>query len=458
VIVPLRFASRAPIFTSSFLLSLAALCVAELIGLMLMLTSPPVRNAPVPVSVVARLLDPAQPVAEAAGPGPASTRRKEIRVGEAAGQVPAPPADIDGAASDAVKRALAAEGGYAIESLTVYVRSGHTPPPPPGPPPGPPPLGEGFYVALRLPDGHLRVVESVLEAFPNAFHRQVFWLLALGAMLLLPLAWIFSTALATPIRRFAKAAHRVGTDPNAAALPVEGPAEIRRAAESFNLMQARIQRLLEERTEMIAAIAHDLRTPLARLSFRLDELPEPAQRRAAADIDEMTSMISRTLDFCRGRAVAQARDPLDFRLLVEAVVDDYTDTGAPVSLAPSGAVVVHADAVALRRAIGNLVDNALKYGARARLTIQTSATDVTLLVDDDGPGIPEALQARALRPFTRLDDSRGREMGGIGLGLTVVRATVLDHGGDLKLENRAEGGLRVSLRLPTPDSAPPTRR
>lgn len=450
----LRALRGAPIFALSFVLSLAALLLAESIGLLLMLSSPPLRNAPVPVSVVARLLDPGLPPAQAADGRLVPTARQEVQVSETAGPVRPPPPDLDAAASQAVLRTLASETGFAAETLVVHLRQGHVLPRPPQAPAAAQLLGEGFYIAHRLADGRLRVVESLLEGFPDAFQRQVLWLLALGALLLVPLAWFFARALATPIRRFAQAAHRVGADPQAAALPLDGPAELRDAAASFNLMQARIQRLLEERTEMIAAIAHDLRTPLTRLSFRLAALPETAQRKAAADIEEMTSMISRTLDFCRQRAGALARDPLDFRLLVEAVVDDYVDTGAPVSLAPSGPVVVYVDAVAMRRAIGNLVDNALKYGERARLAIDIQPRHVGLTVDDDGPGIPEELQARALRPFTRLESSRGRETGGVGLGLTVVRATVLDHGGDLILSNRPEGGLRVRIELPRSAGGP----
>ncbi|MCA0239939.1 MAG: HAMP domain-containing protein [Proteobacteria bacterium] len=456
----------APIAVRSFVLALAALVLAQAIGLALMLMRPPIRNAPLPLSVAARLLEAgpgdtananATSPRPAPGPGPGprpgpdespGAPRNEVRVSTVTGPPRAAPPDQDAAAADQVRRALAAMTGIATDTLSVHVRRGNVLAPPPEGEVATLMLGEGFYLARALPDGRWRVVESVVEPFPNAFHRQVLWLLALGALLLLPLAWLFARAIARPIQRFAAAAQRVGVDPQTPPLPLQGPAEIRHAAESFNLMQSRVLRLLEERNEMIAAIAHDLRTPLARLSFRLAELPEPAQRRAAADIDEMTTMIARTLDFCRGRAQSQQRDPIDFRLLVESVVDDYADIGAPVALTASDAAVVRGDAVALRRAIGNLVDNALKYGQRARLGIASDAEHVRLLVDDDGPGIPAQDQARALRPFTRLEGSRGRETGGTGLGLTVVRATVLDHGGVMSLENRAEGGLRVQVQLP----------
>ncbi len=447
-------ASRAPILVRSFLLTLAALCLAVAMALGLVLTRPPLKNVPVPLATVVQLLDPQRPASLPAalprwpGPGP-GTPRREVRIFEVPeGQLASPPPNLDAQTARQMRDALARIGGFMPDSLVVYVRQGETPPPLPGAPPDMKVLGQGFYVASRLSDGRWRVVESVIETFPTQFQRQVFSLVLMGAVLLLPLAWLFSRAIVTPIRRFAEAARRIGADPHAEPLPLGGPAEIRDAAEAFNAMRSRVQRLLEERTEMMGAIAHDLRTPLARLSFRLADLPEPAQRRAAADIEEMTTMIARTLDFCRDRATSQVRDALDFRLLVEAVVDDFADTGAPVSLAPSASAVIEGDSTALRRAIGNLIDNAVKYGHCARLSIEVEPGTVQLVVDDDGPGIPPGQRELAMRPFTRLESSRSRETGGIGLGLSVVRSTLLDHGGELAFANRRESGLRVMARLP----------
>lgn len=431
--------------TRTFLVLLAALAIAQAIGLTLMLTRPPIRNAPVPLSLLARWLT--EPT-RAQGPSSSSSARKEVRA-YVSTQLPPVRGDVDVNQSERVKALLAASTGVPVQSLVVRVRRGEVlAPPGPGPQRRPEMiLGEGFLVARDLGDGRWQIFESILQGFPNPLHRQVLLLFGLGTAALLPLAWLFATALSSSMRRFAAAAGLVGADPNAPPLPLEGPEEMREAATAFNTMQARIHRLLEERTEMIAAIAHDLRTPLTRLAFRLHDLPPAVDEKVAADIQEMKMMISAALDFSRGRALSTKREPLDFRLLVEAVVGNYADLGHDVKLEPGEPVTVRGDSDGLRRAIANLIDNAIKYGARARTRLRTEGTECVLEIDDDGPGIPEVMQSLAFRPFTRLEGSRNRETGGVGLGLAIVRATILDHGGEVRLQNRDDGGLRVTVVL-----------
>lgn len=202
---------------------------------------------------------------------------------------------------------------------------------------------------------------------------------------------------------------------------------------------------------MIGAIAHDLRTPLTRLAFRLDDLPAPLNQKVTADIDEMRSMISAALDFIRDRSLAAQRERLDFRLLVESVVDDQVDIGRDVTLQSGDAITLTGDPIALRRMVVNLVDNALKYGQRARLRLRTLRGECILEIDDDGPGIPEPLLQQVFEPFYRAEQSRNRDTGGIGLGLATVRAVALDHGGSVTLRNRPESGLRATVSLPVTD-------
>jgi signal transduction histidine kinase len=223
---------------------------------------------------------------------------------------------------------------------------------------------------------------------------------------------------------------------------------MRQAVDSFNAMQARINRLLQERTHMIGAIAHDLRTPLTRLSFRLDGLPSPLGEKVDADIQEMKTMISAALDFIRDRSLGLHRQRLDMRLLVESVVDDLVDVGHDVTVQPGAAITLEGDPLALRRVVVNLVENGLKYGERVRLKLRGTGDGCVLEIDDDGPGIPDALQQQVFEPFFRLEASRNRDTGGIGLGLATVRAIVLDHGGTVTLRNRKDGGLRVAITLP----------
>lgn len=201
---------------------------------------------------------------------------------------------------------------------------------------------------------------------------------------------------------------------------------------------------------MIGAIAHDLRTPLMRMAFRLEGLEQPLKDKVEADIDEMKLMISAALDFLRDQSARAARQRLDLRLLVESVVDDQSDVGHDVTLAGGDPVPMEGDPLSLRRMVVNLVDNALKYGERTRLRMRTQGQSCLIEIDDDGPGIPESLQRRVFEPFFRSEASRSRDTGGIGLGLTTARAIALDHGGSIELRNRTGAGLRVIVSLPIP--------
>jgi len=309
-------------------------------------------------------------------------------------------------------------------------------------------LSGSFLAGLKLSDGTWRQVEREVEGFPNALQRRAALLFVLGAAILLPLARLFARALSSSIRRFSEAAQRLGMDPNAPPLPREGPAEMLLAVDSFNSMQARLNRMIRERTQMVGAIAHDLRTPLTRLAFRLDDLPPPLREKVDADIQEMKSMISAALDFIRDRTLTGQPERLDFRLLVESVADNQSDLGHDVTFQAGEPLTLTGNPLALRRMVVNLVENALKYGERARLRLRATGDRCVLEIDDDGPGIPDPLQEQVFEPFFRLESSRNRDTGGIGLGLATVRAIVLEHGGEITLGNRKGGGLRVAVSLP----------
>jgi two-component system, OmpR family, sensor kinase len=452
------------ITTRSFLLVLAALVVAVGISLALYISRPPLRNAPVPLSEVAGYLregpapnpgdrgpPPGPPPEEGHRPpprGPADRHGdrpgRNLRVEELASP-PARNPRRDDAASEAALGELASRLQLDPGLLRVELPVDPQLPPARG---SDRILGEGSVVARQMPDGRWRTVTSAPEGFPNAFHRQLLTLVGMGLALLLPLAWLFARALAAPIRQFADGAHRLGLDTAAAPLPHTGPREMRAAVDAFNGMQDRIQRLLQERTQMVAAIAHDLRTPLTRLAFRLEGLPAPLGEKVSADIQEMKEMISAALEFIRDRSAAGQRERLDLRVLVERIVDDHMDLGHDVSLAGGEPLVIEGVPLALRRMLVNLVENAVKYGSRARLRLGTRDGSATIQIDDDGPGIPEARQQQVFEPFYRLETSRNRDTGGIGLGLATVRAIVREHAGEITLANRDGGGLRVTVTLP----------
>ncbi|HEY2682376.1 MAG TPA: ATP-binding protein [Steroidobacteraceae bacterium] len=308
-------------------------------------------------------------------------------------------------------------------------------------------LTHGFAAGARI-GGRWRQVSRSGSGLFSTTRIRTLEIIALELLVLMPLAWVFARALSAPTRRFADAARRVGQDSGAAPLPREGPQEMLAAVDAFNAMQARLNHLMQERTRMVAAIAHDLRTPLTRLAFRLDDLPAPLGDKVRADIEEMKSMISAALDFMRERHFAGPRERVDMRLLVERIVNDQADLGHAVTFQETESVVVEAAPLALRRLVGNLIDNALKYGERARLKLSRADGLCLLEIDDDGPGIPESLHQQVFEPFFRVEGSRNRDTGGIGLGLAAVRAIVLEHGGEVALANRKAGGLRVSVTLP----------
>ncbi|MFT3763619.1 MAG: ATP-binding protein [Pseudoxanthomonas sp.] len=308
------------------------------------------------------------------------------------------------------------------------------------------PLPRAFVGALREPDGRWRVVERSNQ--PPGRTATTAMLFLVGALILLPLAWWFSRAMAAPIRRFAHAAERMGRDASATPLPLQGPAEIAHAASAFNVMQARINRLLRERMQMVGAIAHDLRTPLTRLAFRLEFLPPEMRDKATADLEEMSQMIRETLAFLQEHNREGAYEALDLRQLAEDVVGGLRDTGHDAVLEPGASAPMQGDPLALRRMIANLADNALKYGGHARIRLLDAGDGHELQVDDDGPGIDPGQHDQLFLPFVRGDDSRNRKTGGTGLGLASARDVAMAHGGEIRLRNLDGGGLRATVSLP----------
>jgi signal transduction histidine kinase len=277
--------------------------------------------------------------------------------------------------------------------------------------------------------------------------RLLLWF-ALSAVAVIPLAYFFSRGLAKPMTQFAAAAERFGRDPRAPPMAAKGSSEITQAAAAFNEMQDRLRRYVEDRTSMVAAIAHDLRTPLTRLRFRVEAAPEEAQAKMNADIDQMEAMIAATLAFVRDAAGDPQRTRLELSSLLESVVDDMAETGADVSVEKVEKVVIDADSLALRRLITNLIENAIKYGARARCSLSVHDRLAEIDIEDDGPGVPAPELNRVFDPFYRREPSRNRQTGGIGLGLSVARSIARAHGGDVALQNRPQGGLRAKVTLP----------
>ena len=306
-------------------------------------------------------------------------------------------------------------------------------------------------ISMRLADGTWLTVSllSWTPRIPSAPQTVlVAWMIAAVALAtaVLLVRWI-----SQPLARFADAAHGFYTTGKVAAVPETGPYEVAVLARAFNDLQDRLARSIEDRTQALAAVSHDLKTPITRLRLRAEEIDsDPLARAIAHDLDEMERMIDQTLSYLRGDRSDEPLRPVDLVAILETVTDDLTDQGAVVSLAGPRAAVVPGRRLGLKRAFGNIVGNAVKYGGTARVSVSERGQDVVVVIDDDGEGIAVADRDRVLLPFVRLESSRNSTTGGFGLGLTIARAVIDGHGGALALGDGPTGGLRVTVSLPGP--------
>ena len=306
-----------------------------------------------------------------------------------------------------------------------------------------------LQVAMPLPDGQWLSFATNLPDSGPAFSLQFLVSMAVMAIIILGVSvWVVRRVTA-PLASLAGAAERLGRDVTAPPLPETGTIETRRASRAFNDMQVRLRNLIENRTRLLAAISHDLRTPLTLLRLRVENVGDQEERdKVLATIAEMDSMIEATLKFARDDAVAEPLRPTDLAALLQSITDDMSDAGLPVTMASAEPIVYECRPVALKRALTNLIDNAVKYGKKARAEITVTPKAIEIIVDDEGSGIPESELSRVFEPFYRIEQSRSRETGGIGLGLAIAQSIVQSHGGELVLSNRPTGGLRASMKLP----------
>ncbi len=307
-----------------------------------------------------------------------------------------------------------------------------------------------FAVSVQQPNGQWRVVQPVPVFGLEVWQQRLVLRFVISALAMAPIAWIAARRMARPYQRFSEAAEQLGRDPQSApiSLSLTGATEIKVAAGAFNDMQQRLKRYVEDRTAMVGAIAHDLRTPLTRLKFRIESAPDDLRLKMANDIDEMEQMIAGTLTFVRDASHVGARKPLELSSLIESLCDEMSETGCSITVLHREQVILSGDAVSLRRLFTNLLDNAVKFGGCATTRVFSKDGFAVIEIDDKGPGISEDESERVFEPFYRGEPSRNRETGGIGLGLAVVRSVARAHGGDVELSNRLEGGLSARVRLP----------
>lgn len=312
-----------------------------------------------------------------------------------------------------------------------------------------PPLRSRIGVAITAGPARWYIFVAELDPSPPRWGmRMTGWLVAIGLAVALAAVWA-SHRVTRPLRRFADAAERLGVDVMGPPLPEDGSRELRQATRAMNRMQARIRRLVDDRTRMLAAISHDLRTALTRLRLRAEYIEDAEQQKKAFDdLDDMRTMLDATLAFARDDARAEPRARIDLASLLESLCDDHADAGRPARYAGPARAALAARPVALRRAFANLIDNALRYGEAADVTLSETAELLIVEIADRGPGIAPELREKVFEPFFRIEGSRSRDTGGTGLGLAVARSIVRGHGGDITLDDRPGGGLVVRVELP----------
>lgn len=472
--------ARAPglsIFWQTLLLLLASVAVVFVVSMGLFLTSPPPRPDFNSLSDIAEALSgrrlarnsPWQwSVIRHGHAGRIDTRRADPRSDQDERQrerrlsvvlLPTPPLpDGDMVSAAAFTARLADQIGVPIERVRLYfepdqrsnmpfrmhgdrrviVRRGE-------------PIFFDTVVAGLETDRGWRVVRTPPRAWLAPWQKRILMLFGISILSVIPFAWIFARALARPIRRIADAADRMGANPQAPLITEEGPAELRVTAHALNRMQQRLSAYLAERTNMIGAIAHDLRTPLARIAFRIEGAPDEMREKVQADIEQMRAMIAATISFVRDTASISIVEPVALNALLGLLVEGEKEVGRPVKLGAVEPLLVSGDPMALRRLFQNLIDNGVAYGGGVEIGLLRDGEEAEVRIADRGPGLAAKALEPMFRPFERGDPSRNRATGGIGLGLSIARAIAQEHGGSLVLANRAGGGLEAICRLPVRD-------
>jgi len=304
-------------------------------------------------------------------------------------------------------------------------------------------------VSVGLSDGSWLNLTALVPPRPPFWSGRGVVSLVVTILLVVLLAGWVVRRMTAPLDTVTAAADRLGRDVNAPPLPESGAREVRRAARAFNRMQKRIRGLIDARTRMLAAISHDLRTPITRLRLRAEFIEDAEQReKTMADLAEMEDMVASVLSFARDDAEQEPRETVDLTALLQSVCDDLADAGRDCAFEEAPRTSYGCRPLSLRRAITNLVNNAVAYGMRARVSLAEEPGHIVIRIDDDGPGVPEEEMARVFEPFFRLERSRSRETGGAGIGLCIVQSVAQAHGGEVRLANRPEGGLRAELVLP----------
>lgn len=316
-------------------------------------------------------------------------------------------------------------------------------------PTGPPAPGmQEIILSAELAPGvwyNAMVPHYSLEAITSRF------LLATGIIMTLTLlaAWFFARRITKPLSKLAAAADLLGRGHTDIILDETGPTDLREATSAFNKMQKRLTRTLESQRTMLRAIGHDLRTPITSLRIRAENIPKTAGRdKFISTLNDMTEMTEEILDWSKDVSGLEEIAPVDLNAFLASLTDNYQDQGADVTFTETNKTILNIRRISLKRALTNLIDNAVKYGKCARVSVEQTNNRINIHIDDDGPGIPPGKLDDVLKPFVRLEASRNKDTGGIGLGLSIADSIILSAGGKLTLKNQSRGGLRCTVQLP----------
>jgi signal transduction histidine kinase len=308
----------------------------------------------------------------------------------------------------------------------------------------------GFLAQVKLQSGEWLIFHRPVPPDIQSRHKK---LLAYLVMLVISIALISFIAVryvTRPLALLANAADDLGRDIQSPPLKEKGSTEVRRATRAFNTMQSRLRRYIEDRGEILAAVSHDLKTPITRLRLRAEMLEdEKVQKKFNQDLDDMEQMVNATLDFMRGTESSEKPVPVDIMALLEALRDDMSDLGAKVELEPAELKPYSGRPLLLKRCLTNLIENAVRYGEEARIRVKQTKEQLQIIIADNGPGIPEGERDRIFKPFVRGEASRSKDTGGNGLGLSIARNIARAHGGELTLRSGKDGvGLEAVVSLP----------
>ena len=308
-------------------------------------------------------------------------------------------------------------------------------------------------LSVRLNDDAWLNADYQVFGPPQDWARATLVTIGLAGFSVCLVTFLMLRRLTRPLKNLADAAETFGRGEETPPLDETGPVEIRRTTAAFNHMKERLQRFLDDRTRMLAAISHDLRTPMTTLRLRAEMLEDgETKQKILETLDEMQRMTEATLAFASEDATREETRVVDLPALVESIVLDQCDMGHAVTFDRPTALPYRCRPFGLKRALRNLIENAVRYGEHAVVRLEISREAVTILIEDNGPGIPEDAHDRVFEPFVRMEESRSQETGGIGLGLAISRTIIRAHGGDISLSNRIEGGLQVRVDLP-PDNS-----